>query len=178
MTINYRTWSLGEIVTADMLNAEIRDNGNALVASISDKPLCYLWDASQSCTNNTITEISAWNQTLEDTDGFHSGTNAYMTIPAGMSGYYMVTVYGYWNSHSSAGKRRMVGLDRRSVDNPLSSLYRWVESPNDDQNDYFHQEMTILMHLLAGDTLRAVLLQNSGTSLTFTASQFSIIKVA
>lgn len=85
-----RTWATGEVVTAAMMNEQVRDNELFLRAHHSVRGYRT---ANQSIPDATDTPIE-WTSEEYDTDGYHDvGSNpSRMTIPSGLGldGYYVV----------------------------------------------------------------------------------------
>lgn len=84
-----RTFSTGEVVTASMMNEQIRDNSTFL----HSRPTCVLTrSALQSIPNNTITNV-LYTVERVDSDAFHSTASQTdrITIPASAgAGWYRV----------------------------------------------------------------------------------------
>lgn len=84
-----------------------------------------------SLVGSAVTEF-AWTTELEDTDGFHTGSNAFLQVPAGLGGTYAVTAYVAAPGLSGAQlilRRNTFAVYRKAFVAPLDSL-TWVGQLN------------------------------------------------
>lgn len=86
---NPRTWTDPEVVTAAMMNAEVRDNLSFLRQHHGTR----LYKSGAQTVANGNNDVLTFNSEVYDTDGYHSTTtnNSRITIPTGFDGYYFVT---------------------------------------------------------------------------------------
>lgn len=78
-----RTWAVGEVVTASMLNTHVRDN--ELYLADPDR-VRVTRSATQSLTNNTLTNLT-WNTETYDTNALHdtaTNTDRLVCVVAGL----------------------------------------------------------------------------------------------
>lgn len=85
-----RTWATSEVVTAAMLNSNVRDNSNWLNSHHG----CYIYKTALQTVPNGNDNVLSFNSETYDSDGFHDNVtnNSRITIPAGLGGYYYVAV--------------------------------------------------------------------------------------
>lgn len=81
-----RTWATSDVVTAAMLNTNVRDNSNWL----HNFHGCYLWKSAAQTVANGNNDVISWNSELYDTDALHdpATNNSRITIPTGLDGYW------------------------------------------------------------------------------------------
>lgn len=113
---------------------------------------------NQSISNNTSTNVTFDAETY-DTDSFHSNTvnNTKMTIPAGLGGYYRITLNIGWDTNSSG--RRTISIKRNG-----SSIIALAEA-TPATGVYLTFNVSTTYYLSATDTIEAEVYQSSGVSL-------------
>lgn len=152
-TPNPRTWSVGEIVTASLMNAEIRDNVNFL----SKQPWAEVrHNANQSIANNTDTALNFATE-LWDTDGMHDTVTNNTRITSQTSGIYLVCVFAGFAGNAT-GKR---DIFLRRSDGVIYG--RDGMMPNSTANVYLSTFAFVPMP--AGFYVEACVYQNSGGAL-------------
>ena len=85
-----RTWATSDVVTAAMLNTNVRDNANWLHAMHG----CRLWKSANQTVALNATDVVNWNSEVYDTDTLHdtATNNSRITIPSGLDGYWQFIV--------------------------------------------------------------------------------------
>ncbi len=97
---NPRTWTVGDLDSAGLLNANIRDGLNFLL----NPPLWQGYqNAAQSCTTGTVTSIT-WDTNVVDTYGGHSVSTNPSRYVAQVAGWYRVYSSVEWAANA-AGQR-------------------------------------------------------------------------
>jgi hypothetical protein len=205
---NYRTWTVGEVVTAAMLNQQIKDNGNEIwkgtaagdtdyydsattktklsigssysqltvvggvPAWTMNRPGVILYGSvAQSIPNGTgVTDITAWPTEYYDEGAFHSGSASGIVIPTGMTGYYDVSINGYWDAHATAGKLRAIYINRNGTS------YYGTSASTDDSDGAFHQSINMLIYAAQAEYIRVAVVQTSGGALNFNGGYFSCVR--
>ena len=81
-----RTWVTGETVTAVIMNQAVRDNLLAIVPAT-----WQLTHVADFVPGSGLQDIT-WTTEDIDTDAFHTGSDAFITIPSGLGGTYWVSV--------------------------------------------------------------------------------------
>ncbi|MEV3980809.1 hypothetical protein [Nonomuraea sp. NPDC049758] len=102
-----RTWTVGELLTASKMNADVRNGLNFL---LSGKPLAILTRSSiQNFNHNTPAPVT-WNSEVIDRDGGHDNVTNPTRYTAQTAGWYNVTAMLNWVNF--AGGSRYLGLNR------------------------------------------------------------------
>jgi hypothetical protein len=121
-----RTWVVGEVVTASLMNTHVRDNLD--IAASNSKPSVSLYSSTWQ-HNSTANDFRSVDFPSEDWDyaGMHvTGSSSHrIKIPTGCDGKYIVGGGGTWDTNSSGvralgvfygssdGAGTMVCMDRR-----------------------------------------------------------------
>ena len=92
-----RTWVTGETVTAVIMNQAIRDNLLAIVPATWQ--LTNVADVDFASGAQDLT----WTTEEIDTDGFHSGSAANITVPSGLGGTYWISAQLYLFKEGGGG---------------------------------------------------------------------------
>lgn len=106
-----RTWVVGEVVTAALMNVHLRDN----ISFLANPPRCRLKTSSQPTNNNAWTAVAF---TLEDwdTDNMHSTSTNTSRITATTAGIYQIHGIGQWAANATG--QRFVGLSKNGSVTP------------------------------------------------------------
>jgi len=128
------------------------------------------YNGAQSIGNNSLTAIASFNTEYFDTDGFHTGTDGNITIPATFGGYYFIWAGGYFSSHATANKLRHMELlvgatvvaqqDVTSVASEIMGLY-----------------VSTLYSLSAGDVITVKVKHTAGVSLNFNYPELIVVRL-
>jgi len=122
---------------------------------------CTLYDTggTQAIANNTATAVTFNAETI-DTDGFHStSTNtSRITIPAGLSGKFLVTVNTLWDLQGT-------GIRNFNVRKNGATFYAPQEIIG-STTAYVGQAASAILEAVAGDYFELFVLQTSGAGLT------------
>lgn len=158
-----RTWVAGQTVTAAALNTDLRDDMKNI-----DERLTFHGITSESALNKVKSAVCGvrltdagtqavdeyeqttltWDTETLDSDGFHdAGQPARITIPAGMGGYYIVSVAIRWQSN--AGGSRSLWVE----DDTGAALGREMVAPSG--GTFTNQTLTFAAPLVAGDWIIA-----------------------
>ncbi|MGE4233359.1 MAG: hypothetical protein AB7F43_08525 [Bacteriovoracia bacterium] len=123
--------------------------------------------SGQSIANNATIYLN-WDTESYDSDNFHDNVtnNTRFTIPAGMSGYYQMTLNVQWSS--PGGSARILQVWQNAA--TMIGVTRRAPSSGDEQ------QLTAVGYLSAGDYVEARVLQDSGSaqSLSTAVTYFSI----
>lgn len=158
-----RTWVAGQTVTAAALNTDLRDDllniderldlqGITSESALNKvkSAVCgvRLTDAGTQALDEYEQTTLTWDTETLDTDAFYdTGTPSRITIPAGMGGYYIVSVAIRWQSN--AGGSRSLWVE----DDTGAALGREMVSPSG--GTYTNQTLTFVAPLSAGDWIIA-----------------------
>lgn len=140
-----RTWTVGETVTAAMMNAHVRDNESALYP-----PRAAVYrSGTATITTNTWTTVSFDSEQV-DSDGLHDvvTNTSRLTVPAGMGGTWRV-----WGKSGFAETVSAVTGLRIEVNGALA-----ISGKGD--------RIEIVLALNAGDYAELQEWQNSGGNVT------------
>lgn len=152
----------GTIATVDIANSAVTlAKLNADVVPSKTRKGCYLTDASTSGASGTAL---TWATELDDSGGFHVAASADIVIPSGEGGLYVVTLSGVINaSNTLAYLELQVNGTGIAVALPGGAF----QSAN----------VSTVLPLNAGDTLRAVRQYPTGTFSGPTSSFFSAYRI-
>jgi hypothetical protein len=120
---------------------------------------CTVFDTStQTIANNTATAITFGFETI-DTDGFHSTTTntSRLTIPAGLSGKFLITINTLWDLNG-------VGIRNFNVRKNGATFYAPQEIIG-STTAYVGQSGSAILEAVAGDYFELFCLQTSGGNL-------------
>lgn len=118
------------------------------------RPGVILTDSAQTITTATWTDIT-WGTEVSDVDGWTSGASATVTVPSGWAGRYAITASGAWSAAAGTAPELIITLNGSKA------------AMSGDANKDF-QSVSIVRTLAAGDALKVVVQQNSGSNKTFT----------
>jgi len=120
-----------------------------------------------SCPNTTTTAVPLPSE-IEDSDGFHTGTTAVVTIPAGYGGDYQVSA-SITYADGGSGHRQTVITVAGNATTPLehTSVASYVVSTNANTN------VSKRVRLEAGATLTLNAYQSSGSALNIAGAWFT-----
>jgi hypothetical protein len=148
-------------------------DGTNWVIMAGQMPGCtaYTTGGAQSSTNAVIADASLVSETY-DIGGFHTGTNAFFTVPAGMAGDYAMAGWVKFGPAGVAGQRTVLLAltSNGSQVNPLprSTNYPSVNTANSGVT------ITSTLRLVAGAVLTLQGYQDSGTSAGLTDAILSL----
>lgn len=126
---------------------------------------------SQAITTGVETEISTLNSESFDAGSFHEGSNGYLTVPAGLAGYYLITANGYFTSHTTNGQLREIGIKINT------SVFNRQSSANAGDVDPTHISVNCISYLSAGDIVKIVVTQKAGITLNFNYFILSLVRL-
>lgn len=104
-----RTWTVGDLVTAAEMNANVRDAVNFLLGggSAGNKPSFYGYAAAaQSVPNATQTRLTL--TIAEDTDSGWDATNTQYVVKT--AGRFLVTAYLAWAANSTGVRQGVLNI--------------------------------------------------------------------
>jgi hypothetical protein len=206
MKTNYRTWTTSELVTATMLNEQIRDNGNEIWQGIAAGDMDYY----TSSTTKTRLPIGNNYDVLMVQDGVPVWRNApacalrrstNLSIPNGIetaiTGY--TASFEYGGEFYASGSQIIVpqtgwyvlrvggyfvGHSSAGTLRQLSIFYlptNWAlctqSTVQDNASSATHLTTTVVYGFTAGDTLEVRTLQRSGGVLDIDEIWFSMVRV-
>lgn len=157
---NQRDWVVGEIVTAAMLNSNVRDAVDFLL----DPPMCDLYQAAaQSIPNGALTAL-VWDTEVYDNDSAHSTVTNSSRITIQTPGWYHVSA-AYSMDLNTTGYRLVCLYKNGSVAKTGNRI-----APSSNQTAAV---LDAYLSVSAGDYLEIVVLQSSGAALsTWVANAF------
>lgn len=123
--------------------------------------------AAQSIPNNTAT-VPALGTEVADTDGFHTGTDGFVTIPSGRGGRYNLWCHGLWAADATSFRSirptiaNNTGPPTQNTDIRIGGM-AMISTP---LNGF---PVSTSMLLRAGATVSLTVLQVSGGALDLTA---------
>lgn len=127
--------------------------------------LAYIASGSQTASNGVGADVSLPTERY-DTDGFHTSTNAFLTIPSGMAGDYYVTI-GAHTTGNAVGQRTVSCTLTSNGTLGVGALYRGSIFPsNATANAWVNSSGTV--RVVAGCVVTVSLYQDSGSTLTIT----------
>jgi hypothetical protein len=105
-----------------------------------------------------------------DTDNFHSNvTNRdRFTVPTGFSGKFLLFARVLWSAPAAATGTRRLGYDLNGAGNNLLGILP-------GSTVQFQQQAVAIIALTAGDFVNLTALQNSGSTITATVTEFTIM---
>lgn len=172
-----RTWVAGQPLSAAALNTDLRDDMKNIDERLTlhgitsesalnkvKSALCgvRLTDAgSQTIATSTDTALT-WDTETYDSDGFHSTSSntERITIPAGLGGYYDISVSVRWEADGTVSRRLWVENQSGTI------LGRRVDLP--PTSGIAHQTLTFPALLTAGSYIVAYVHQGTGGDLDVT----------
>lgn len=101
-----KTWTAGEVVTAALMNEQIRDNESAIVtAHPLVVPSARVYNnAAQNINHNTWTTV-AFNAERWDTDTIHDNSTNNSRLTCTTAGIYVINVNIVWSDADTDGAR-------------------------------------------------------------------------
>ncbi|MEV4173974.1 hypothetical protein [Nonomuraea sp. NPDC049709] len=155
-----RTWTVGELLTAAKLNADLRNGLNFL---LSGKPLASLAKTTnQSVPNSTFTVVT-WNSEIIDRDGGHDNATNNSRYTSQTAGWYRVVAHLVWNANFTA-KIRQTNFVRSAA-----QAYFLTSGFGDADGNNGSSTAVGLIFLSVGDYLEVHGNQASGAALDITA---------
>lgn len=150
---NPRTWSVGEVVTAALVNAELRDALNFMLQA----PYCEVsHNTTQSIANNTAVEVT-FNTEWYDTDSMHDTATNNSRITSATTGIYLVTAQVAFAPNTTGTRELWL---RRSD----GTVYgRQSFNPANNNNGFLSTAWHV--PLTAGQYVETFAFQNSGGAL-------------
>lgn len=153
-----RTWSVGEVLTATLLNAQVRDPLDFLLGP----PYAEVaHSANQSIPNNTDTALN-WNSEFADTDGGHDTVTNNTRYTAQTSGIFLCQAHAAFAGNAT-GKRDIMFRRNDGIVYGRNGMM-----PNSAANAYISTAAYVPM--TAGMYVEAMVYQNSGGSLNIDQS--------
>lgn len=156
-----RTWVVGEVVTANLMNTYLRDNVKWLS---TDKPMVRCNNtAAITCATGVVTQLT-FNNNRFDNAGIHStatNTNR-ITVSVANAGKYLVGAAINWAA-STLGDFRVLGL---RIGTGPTNIALATQTPG-GTNGFANQTASGL-YSLSGDYFESVAQQNSGGNLDVT----------
>lgn len=166
-----RNWSVGELVTASMMNNYVRDVGDFWL----DVPWVHMDNsANVSHTTSGSYQLLTFNTTLRDTDNMHPGSGGVFTVAT--TGIYQVHAEVMFAANLTGTRGLSVDRTRSGVSTTGWCRSGACSSYADDiatvDSVAFETSCQIdrMMSLLAGDELRFYGYQNSGGALNMLGS--------
>lgn len=125
--------------------------------------------AQNAASGTTINPGGTGATESKDTDGFHSDvTNPQrFTIPTGLGGTYFIFVRVLWSAPAAATGTRRLGYNINGAGNTLLGILP-------GSTVQFQQQASAFIQLAAGDFIDLTWLQNSGSTITATLTEFSV----
>jgi hypothetical protein len=125
--------------------------------------------AQNAASGTTINPGGTGATESKDTDGFHSDvTNPQrFTIPTGLGGTYFIFVRVLWSAPAAATGTRRLGYNINGSGNTLLGILP-------GSTVQFQQQASAFIQLAAGDFIDLTWLQNSGSTITATLTEFSV----
>jgi hypothetical protein len=99
-----------------------------------------------------------WNYEAADTDGFHSGSDTFITVPEGLEGWYALNLIVIWGGEDpdedTEVGRRSVGFVRNDYDDPVPGFWQGMDLRS---GNTMTSTINSIALLNAGDTLEVSL---------------------
>ena len=170
-----RTWVAGELLTAALLNAHVRDNLLAIAGTTGHVGARVFHSVAQSIANSTVTAL-AFNSERYDTDAFHdtSASTSRLTVPSGLDGKYLIT--GTLQFAANATGSRVVSV---RLNGTTTIAQHRGPGFSGDPTDL---SIVTVYDLVASNYVELVVSQNSGGALNVVTNanhtpEFTITKV-
>ena len=161
-----RTWVVGELVTASMMNTHIRDNLNYLYSAAN---ACRVSNSNQTIANTTHTALTFSTETY-DTNSMHSTSSNTSRIIAPVEGKYLATARAYWTG-SGGGQERQFYLKVNAT-----TSYALVHIPPSGGIN-IGQLTADVLSLAVSDYVEAFVYQDSGGNLDTLGANFALVQL-
>jgi hypothetical protein len=154
-----RTWSVGEKITASLLNAELRD----ALAFILDPPQVIVYQTASQLMADSTTVLMTWSAELKDwaPAPMHSTSTNTSRLIAPVAGTY--AVQACVGLPTSGGTRRLLMLRKNAAGSASGGTKLWTGNStalNVTENDV--HSPVIYTDLAAGEYVEVWYSQNSG----------------
>jgi len=156
-----RTWVPDEVLTAALLNAQLRDNLLALEGPALSPPVAILGGSATQNLSNGVTTALIMDVEDEDTHNGHTTGSTAWICPAGWGGVYHVTANVQWAANT-VGNRYLYLYKNGAATRYRSSAPAASGSPMANVSGQ--------IRLAAGNWVEAMAYQNSGGSLDIVAA--------
>jgi len=144
---------------------------NGTVPFWADAEGCRVYKSSaMACAASTLTTIDAFDTETFDTDGFHTGTNGNITIPANMGGVYVIGAYGNFSAQATANKLRHIEV-------LVGSTIIAAQDVANGGNDVMYLCLETVYQLSAGDVITMKAKQTSGSSVNFNSATIWVARI-
>lgn len=163
------TYTVGEKLTAALMNKNVRDGVNFLV----NPPIAVVYQAigqAIATSSGTFTAINM-DSSAVDTYSGHSNVTNNSRYTAQVAGYYEVVAQVSWPSNATGIRGLIIQVNGASP-TPLPD----TQVPAVAANQYL-QTVALALFLNVGDYVQASCTQNSGGSLTLNGSGGSFLAV-
>lgn len=147
-----RTWTVGELLTASKLNADLRDGLSFLLAP----PLAILTRTALQAVGSGSLIALPWDTEVVDRDGGHSTSTNISRYTAQTAGYYSAHHWHEWPVPNTTGYRRVMFRTNGSTLTHQDSR----TSPTSVAMSH----LSGLIFLAVNDYVEVTLDQNSGSS--------------
>lgn len=149
-----RTWSVGELVTAGLLNQQLRDNLNTLRVPL----YCRVENRTNiSVPNSTYVEITFDTETTKNDAAMHSTSSNTARLIAPVAGFYLIEGCIEWSGNPNGQRQFEIFY------NGTTTIHR-VAIPADTGINHCQNVMTTF-YLNANDFITFRAFQNSGATL-------------
>lgn len=130
----------------------------------------------QNINANTETAVTPYATEDYDSSGFHSGTNGYFTIPAGLAGWYLIGAGGYFTEDLYNDRSRILGI---KVANSYVVRQMTTQDTNSDENNTdVHLNVTTMAYCAVGNQIQAYVMQKSPSTLHWNYYNLWMMKVS
>lgn len=154
-----RTWTTGEVVTAAMMNTDVRDNLNFL---FSGMPAAFAYHSTtQSVTSATFTAV-ALDSELYDTDTIHDTAVNNSRLTCKTAGKYLIIGHLAW---SALGAAALYQHSARLWLNGATDIAQ-VSSTDNHNGEEISEQVSVVYDLAVNDFVELQAYQNTGGSET------------
>jgi len=166
-----RTWVVGELISAAIMNTHIRDNQIQLYNGM---PAARVFHSVNQAINNNALTVLTFDTERFDNDTIHDGVNP-TRLTCVTAGKYQITANIAWAANVNGRRGLWLYLNGATtiagVQQPIDAVAGWGE-----------QSLSTLYDLVATDFVETQVYQNSGGALNITASlnyspEFMMVKV-
>jgi hypothetical protein len=152
-----RTWTVGDIVTAAEMNANVRDAVNFL----ANMPMAVLYqNTGQAVAGGTTPVILSWDTEIIDSYGGHSNTVNNARYTAQVAGYHAVFGTAYFPNNSTGYRRLDIYV------NGASYTPQWQDELIANSGGGTAAQVLGIVYLGVGDYVQLMATQTSGGSQT------------